>query len=159
VSSSGEKFPKQPEGYVHLRLDGGWGVDTDVWITSDDHFRVRSYSAHTGAIHEEREGVEGGSFTELVTLADSLEAWELTPALLDQDVRAASGGRGAPGLMDFTHAYIEFRTPDRRVLRADFYAAGATAEHYPSASRVAAFAKLEAAIFAQTQERKQAASD
>lgn len=135
----------KPDGYLHLHSDGGWGIDVDIWILADDHFRIRSYIASNGAMIEDRVGVSSGAFDEIVALAESLDAWTLTTQALKEDIESARAGQGGYFVMDSSHDYLEFRIPGRS-LTADFYAADAFSEHYPDAKRVAAFSKLESAI-------------
>jgi hypothetical protein len=139
--------------FLHLRVDGGWGFDRDVWIFPDDSFRVHYLKVPEGADQEEdRVGNNPGSFGRIVSLADALNGWRITSESLQVDLNSASKGKGSILVTDADHAYLEFNLPKKK-LKADFYAADSMAESYIEAREVSDFAKLEDAMRKETKER------
>lgn len=139
--------------FLHLRIDGGWGFDRDIWIFPDDSFRVHYIRVPEGATKEDdRVGTNPGAFERIVALTDSLNGWRITSESLQVDIKSASNGKGSMMVTDSDHAYLEFNLPKKK-LKADFYAAGSMAEYYTEAREVSEFAKLENAIRKEIKER------
>ena len=138
--------------FIRLHTHGGWGFDGDIWLYPDDSFRVRYYDSSSGEISEDRGGSKDGVFSDIVALADSTKAWDITTRSLEADIEKADEDGKILGVTDSNHVFLEFRLQNRTLV-ADFYASRAFAETYPKASQVAAFAALEKAIFSAVKKR------
>jgi hypothetical protein len=138
--------------YIHLHSKGGWGIDGDIWIFSDDSFRVRYQMASDGVVRGDREGSNPGVFSRIVSLTDSLNGWQLTSDALEKEIKYANRDNGAIGVADDNHTYLKFRVLGKQ-LTADFYAAGIFAKFYsPHVPQIAAYAAIEEAIYKETGE-------
>lgn len=139
--------------YLHLHTKGGWAIDGDRWVFPDDTFRVRYQHASDGTVVEDWEGSNPGAFQRIVLLTDSCDGWRLTSTSLQHELESIEReSRSVFGVMDTSHAYLEFRLSAKN-LTADFYAADAYAEHYPNTMQISDFSKLQRAIYDETEQR------
>ena len=138
--------------YLHLHSIGGWGFDADIWILSDDTYRVRDVDSHTGSIRAEYVGAQSGLFKSLTKIASDSNLWEITTRSLHDELDTVSQGHH-PMITDSNHDFIEFRL-NNHTLVADFYAAAGFARHYPSAKQISRFNDFLHAIRKATNRRQ-----
>ncbi|BDS07424.1 hypothetical protein NT6N_24640 [Oceaniferula spumae] len=134
------EHPIQDE-YIHCHVDGGWGIDADIWIYRDDSFRVE----YSGKSTETWDGRNQGLYQSLINTFDHERYWEVTTDTLDAEVKASAKYSRNMMVIDASHDYLKVVSPSK-TLNVDFYAARTLADYYGDTPKLKIFGEVIWAI-------------
>lgn len=138
---------------IHLYLDGQWGMDSDIFIYSDDTYVYHTYSEKERKTVRKLAGKTNGLFREVIDLVDRYKMWAVSAASLAQDLKEARKGKGGMGVADACHYHLTISN-EGQILKADFYAPDSFSSHYPEAKQLAAFNFVTTFIIRKTEKRE-----
>lgn len=138
-----EPRPSRTYDFAHYFSKGGWGIDSDVWIYSDDTYVVTSFDSTTRKIEKTHTGRSKGLFRSIVRAVDRNDAWPITTASLDKEVEKATTARNThvPDITDLDREYLEIRAGGK-IFKADFYGADRISAKLPEVKSLGAFVKI-----------------